>query len=327
MKSSANDELAAPVAWRYPGNLSDDVVQQDCFAQSFIAWLAAPSQLPLAIRRERYEKEFIPLHGSHRHLDFYALYVVAGGHGTHFIDDEAFGMARGDVYLMTPGSIHDYRVPDFVEVDAIYFQSEALTEAQRAALEDWSGLQMLADSNQKNLVTRRLHLSPTRHSDVLKSIFEMIRNLDEASLVSIELARAGLFALLAQLVRWKRSSAGVVARRRIDTKVGLEKVLEFCEERFHEPLAISQMAALMHLAPGYFSVVFTREMGMAPTVYLRQVRLERAQTLLRNTRHPISEIASLSGFGSAAHFSRAFRQAFDITPLECRRAHAKDFGL
>lgn len=317
-----------PRAWQFTYNLSDAEVQEDVWEIAFADWVAAPEVLPLVMRRERYEKELVAKHGSHHHVDFYALYVVAGGHGTHIVNGEPFGMARGDIYFLAPGAIHDYRVPDFVEVDALYFRHDLFSSTQKAAFDDEGGLASLLDS-QRSGAMRRLHLSPTRHAAVLQNIFEMRRDLDAGSPLVLEIARAAFFALLGRLILWSRAAAKVSAsvpiRRRVNAQVGLERVLAFCEERFHEPLSIAQMSALMHLSSGHFSEVFTREMGMAPTIYLRQIRLERAQNLLRSTRNSVGEIASLSGFGSSAFFSRAFRQAFNTTPLEYRRAHAKKY--
>lgn len=55
--------------------------------------------------------------------------------------------------------------------------------------------------------------------------------------------------------------------------------------------------------------------------YIRQRRLERAETLLRNpanARRTIADIAFECGFGNEAHFSRAFRTAFGLAPRELR---------
>ena len=50
------------------------------------------------------------------------------------------------------------------------------------------------------------------------------------------------------------------------------------------------------------------------------IRLERAQTLIRQTPLAVAEIAVASGFVSTSHFSRAYRQRFGRPPREDRRA-------
>jgi AraC-like DNA-binding protein len=77
----------------------------------------------------------------------------------------------------------------------------------------------------------------------------------------------------------------------------------------------------MFLSPGHFSELFSREVGMPPATYLRRLRLERAQTLLRTTALSATEIAQQSGFNDLAQLSRAFRTAFNTTP-SAYRAHS-----
>jgi transcriptional regulator GlxA family with amidase domain len=49
-----------------------------------------------------------------------------------------------------------------------------------------------------------------------------------------------------------------------------------------------------------------------------RVRLDRAQSLLRDTRLTISEIADTCGFAGPSHFGRRFQDAFRLTPSAFR---------
>jgi AraC-like DNA-binding protein len=53
--------------------------------------------------------------------------------------------------------------------------------------------------------------------------------------------------------------------------------------------------------------------GMAPTEYLRAIRLQRAKELLVGLEPP-AEVAATCGFSDQAHFTRWFRRAFGYTP-------------
>ena len=56
--------------------------------------------------------------------------------------------------------------------------------------------------------------------------------------------------------------------------------------------------------------------GQSPAALVRRFRLERASQLLRARAGTVSEISYAVGFRSAAHFSRAFRQAFGESPSD-----------
>lgn len=77
------------------------------------------------------------------------------------------------------------------------------------------------------------------------------------------------------------------------------------------------MAAMMFLSPNHFTTLFMREYGATPAAYLRRLRLERAQTLLR-TSVSIQEITRRTGFRYVAQFSRAFHAVFNASPTAYR---------
>jgi transcriptional regulator GlxA family with amidase domain len=50
-----------------------------------------------------------------------------------------------------------------------------------------------------------------------------------------------------------------------------------------------------------------------------KLRLNRARTLLTQTTMPVTEVAFASGFTSASHFSKCYRDMFGRTPRAERR--------
>jgi transcriptional regulator GlxA family with amidase domain len=52
--------------------------------------------------------------------------------------------------------------------------------------------------------------------------------------------------------------------------------------------------------------------------FYRVIRLSYGLWLLQNTERSITDIAQECGFADTAHFSRAFRMAFDKRPTEVR---------
>ncbi len=56
--------------------------------------------------------------------------------------------------------------------------------------------------------------------------------------------------------------------------------------------------------------------GDTPGVFFRKYKLNRAAQLLSEGTHTVSEVAVMTGFGTAAHFSVAFKKQFGMTPSE-----------
>lgn len=64
---------------------------------------------------------------------------------------------------------------------------------------------------------------------------------------------------------------------------------------------------------------FHRELGCAPKQRITQIRLETAQQLLVNTTMSLQAIAEHTGFCSAFHLSRNFKEHYRLSPSDYRR--------
>jgi transcriptional regulator GlxA family with amidase domain len=60
--------------------------------------------------------------------------------------------------------------------------------------------------------------------------------------------------------------------------------------------------------------LFSQVIGEGPGRYHRRLRLEHARGLLRYSTLSITEAAVAAGFESLAHFCRAYRQQYGVSP-------------
>lgn len=58
--------------------------------------------------------------------------------------------------------------------------------------------------------------------------------------------------------------------------------------------------------------------GMSTAIYIRQVRLEKARSLLRNESLSISDVAYLTGFNTPSYFSNCFKTVYGKSPSQYR---------
>lgn len=85
-----------------------------------------------------------------------------------------------------------------------------------------------------------------------------------------------------------------------------------------QPIRIRDLAHYHTLSTAHFSQTFRRHMGITPGRYLQNARLERAKSLLAETRLNTKEIAAACGYVDAAHFCHAFKAATGSSPKQWR---------
>jgi AraC-like DNA-binding protein len=66
--------------------------------------------------------------------------------------------------------------------------------------------------------------------------------------------------------------------------------------------------------------VFRAEVGLTPHAYVVDVRVRRAQALLKEGASP-ADAAARVGFADQAHLTRAFKARVGVAPGAYRRAH------
>ncbi|MCO6051801.1 GlxA family transcriptional regulator [Mesorhizobium sp. RP14(2022)] len=103
----------------------------------------------------------------------------------------------------------------------------------------------------------------------------------------------------------------------------LEAAVELMSTHIADPLSPEQIASLSGVGLRQLQRLFAERLGARMMVFYRDLRLAKADQLLQQTALPVLEIALMSGFASAAHFSRAFAEKYGAAPRERRRAALK----
>jgi AraC family transcriptional regulator len=94
----------------------------------------------------------------------------------------------------------------------------------------------------------------------------------------------------------------------------VERAKEYIMENFMTDMSLFELARNCFVSPFHFSRIFKQFSGYSPYQYLQLVRLKHAETLLKNTDLPITDVCFRSGFNRLDYFSAAFTKKYHIAP-------------
>lgn len=98
----------------------------------------------------------------------------------------------------------------------------------------------------------------------------------------------------------------------------LKDLQVWMQEHLSHDLTVPSLAAKAAMSERNFQRVFTREMGVPPSQYVEEIRIEAVRRKLERSSLGMEEIAQACGFGSADVMGRSFMRLVKITPTEYR---------
>jgi AraC-like DNA-binding protein len=221
---------------------------------------------------------------------------------------------RARIALMLEGSvteISDERV-DVIEKGQFTFWGEGSTHSDVFAA-DTQSLQIELSHDVYRHLAPYMPPSPSpissdRFEGATERLMTEIQCFDEGSPLALLGAVYEIVARAARLTTNTRPESFAVTQ-----------AIRYAREYLADPITLAELADAANVSVRRLHEQFSAELGMTPMEYLRNLRLERAETLLSETTLSSSEIAAQCGFYDHAHFCRLFKRRTGITPGQFRR--------
>lgn len=99
----------------------------------------------------------------------------------------------------------------------------------------------------------------------------------------------------------------------------IREIIQNMKDKMSENFTLKDIAQQFSFSPNYLGYLFKEETGKTFSEVLTQLRMEQAGKLLKDPSCKIYEIANKVGYRYLPYFSRQFKEAYGMTPMEYRK--------
>ncbi|MCF0199139.1 MAG: helix-turn-helix transcriptional regulator [Bacteroidaceae bacterium] len=202
--------------------------------------------------------------------------------------------------------IHIYEHPD---AEHYIFSEYDFPHQLPATAQELNLMQQLAAINPQ----MRLRASNPKSYDNQTELLNSVRQNQNRPQADILASRGIIYVLISRFLREAQL-------RPVASDERIVQVIHHIRTHLHEPLHVAALAKEVLMSKDHLIRLFKRNMGITPSAYILQRRMELAELLLITTPMPIKAVASRTGFEDYSYFCRVFRRELGTTPHRYRRA-------
>ncbi len=222
---------------------------------------------------------------NHSHNAWEIIYQTMGKTRA-FAGDNVFEMSEGDVIVIPPGTVHRTESDTYITDMWISFK--------KYEFPTFPFLVKDTDGNIRNL-------------------FNMLFKICDEKPKGFESFAEKFTELICLYV--KKASA----EEDVPSIIGVIKN-KLKENIENSDFMVTEYIVSLGYNPDYFRRLFKKYTSFSPSVYLNNLRMERAKELLfANPFFSISEIANLCGFKDSLYFSTSFKRYTGVTPSRYKK--------
>ncbi len=266
------------------------------------------------VRHLRYTPVF-----EHSHSFFTVLYVLSGQCG-HTVNGMDVPMAEGDVFFLPPYAKQTISVFDDSIVLNIHIRRDTFGDYFFNVLRRNSILSNFFINSLYTTEPIQGILFHTGTNEEIRDLFlEMYREARLDDQYSWRILDNMVPILFATLLRRHSDSIEYIGEDARD-KLRSQRVaiLSYINDHFRT-ITLEELADVFHYSVPHISKLIQNEAGIGFATLVRQVRMNHATALLRNTHTPVSEISYLVGYENPESFIRAFKKEYKISPSAYRK--------
>ncbi len=245
--------------------------------------------------------------------DFWEMVYVDKGEITVTANDNKFILCQGDIIFHKPNEYHTLRSNGVIAPNIMVVSFECRSPAMKF----FNDRVMSLSDEQKQLLSVILQESSDSFTYADDTKLTMLKKPD-ARFGSEQLIALSLMQLLISLRRSEQSipikpTSTLMERQSIDIAAD---VTEFLSENLDKKLRFSDITEFAGISASGLKSIFRTRFKMGVMAYFRQMKIERAKSLIREGSYNMTQISALLGYDSIHEFSRSFKTVTNMSPSE-----------
>lgn len=238
---------------------------------------------------------------SHCH-DFYEIFFVASGKGTHCIGNQRLLLEKGSLVLIRPDDVHSFSAFNYFDF-TMYSVGFSVQEMHRAlAYMDIPGDVVTAPELPPHQV-----LHGHARAFLEQELNVLLQHRPEQRLPQFRMLLPGILARMLHRAESEPAQPAIFP-------AWLSQLDDAMSIRENYVQGLSRMLELCPYSQAYMNRAFKRYMKITPTEYINIKRMHYASELLLEGNRDITEICYMSGFNNLSYFYSVFRLIYQCTP-------------
>ena len=236
--------------------------------------------------------------------DEHELYYMQEGRTTYFIDNEIFGVEKGDFVFVPRGILHRTDSGDCRKNTRILLNfPDDVFDGKAGALYQALCAQPVFGVSEDRLLE-------------LEGLFWKIeREYKGQGAYGEILTYSYITELLALLCRCRRQKKpGIQESDRI-----IYEITSYIGENYGQDISLQKIARSFSISQSYLSRKFKAVTGIGLNRYITYVRMSNAEKLLRRGGMSVARTAVICGYNDTNYFSMVFKRIHGVTPFRMVR--------
>lgn len=285
----------------------------DVLTESFLQYGLFPTDSPknVCVMLHSFNVDF------HRHDFIELIYVFRGSCQTDLFEDGdllrmgTFALNQGELFILDTNAVHRISASKDARVFNILIRREFLENVLRF-VDPGNGLlaKLLREDGKCDPFYMYCCHEIVRSCEGI--VYQLIHHYFVQDILNMGILHAQLIQLFSHL---NKNVQKILSPSQ--PPVRIEEILSYIDDNI-STVSLADAANYFHYSQSYMSRIIVKESGKSFSRLMRDRRMQKAQSLLRTSQEPISEIASQIGIQDKSWFYKLFRQEFGLTPQQFR---------